>query len=144
VQRSSLHGCVTFGLFTVWYPASWRGRPAILEQDVARGLTRAHNWGECSTTQTFAPISETQQPGRFGLVGSTPHDLRHTAASLAVSAGANIKALQRLLGHASASMTLDIYSALFDSDLDAVAERLGMAAEDSLRTRSAKGVNFVG
>jgi integrase len=36
-----------------------------------------------------------------------------------------VKALQRLLGHASASMTLDVYSALFDSDLDAVAERLG-------------------
>ena len=56
---------------------------------------------------------------------------------LAVSAGANVKALQRLLGHASASMTLDVYSALFDSDLDAVAERLGKAAEDWLRTRSA-------
>jgi hypothetical protein len=31
-------------------------------------------------------------------------------------------------------MTLDVYSALFDADLDAVAERLGKAAEDSLRT----------
>jgi integrase len=61
----------------------------------------------------------------IGLDGFTPHDLRHTTASLAVSAGANVKALQRLLGHASASMTLDVYSALFDSDLDAVAERLG-------------------
>jgi integrase len=74
----------------------------------------------------------------IGLDGFTPHDLRHTTASLAVSAGANVKALQRLLGHASASMTLDVYSALFDSDLDAVAERLGKAAEDWLRTRSAK------
>lgn len=27
----------------------------------------------------------------------TPHDLRHTAASLAISAGANVKALQRML-----------------------------------------------
>ncbi len=35
----------------------------------------------------------------------TPHDLRHTAASLAVSAGANVKAVQRMLGHAKASMT---------------------------------------
>ncbi len=35
------------------------------------------------------------------------HDLRHTAASLAVSAGANVKAVQRMLGHAKASMTLD-------------------------------------
>jgi integrase len=32
----------------------------------------------------------------------SPHDLRHTAASLAVSSGANVKAVQRMLGHASA------------------------------------------
>ena len=56
--------------------------------------------------------------------GLTPHELRHTAASLAVSAGANVKAVQRMLGHASAAMTLDRYADLFDDDLDAVAERL--------------------
>lgn len=57
----------------------------------------------------------------------SPHDLPHTAASLAVSAGANVKALQRMLGHASASMTLDTYADLFDEDLDDVAERLDCA-----------------
>lgn len=39
---------------------------------------------------------------RSGVPRVTPHDLRHTAASLAVSAGANVKAVQRMLGHASA------------------------------------------
>ena len=43
-----------------------------------------------------------------GIDGLTPHDLRHTAASLAISAGANVKAVQRMLGHASPSMTLDV------------------------------------
>ncbi|WP_420898865.1 tyrosine-type recombinase/integrase [Cryobacterium glaciale] len=38
----------------------------------------------------------------------TPHDLRHTAASLAVSVGANVKAVRRMLGHSSAAMTLDV------------------------------------
>ena len=52
------------------------------------------------------------------------HDLRHTAASLAVSAGANVKAVQRMLGHSTASQTLDRYSHLFTSDLEALAERL--------------------
>jgi len=56
--------------------------------------------------------------------GLTPHELRHTAASLAVSAGANVKAVQRMLGHAKASMTLDVYADLFDDDLEAVADRL--------------------
>lgn len=48
----------------------------------------------------------------------TVHDLRHTAASLMVSAGANVKAVQRQLGHRSAAMTLDTYADLFDDDLD--------------------------
>lgn len=52
----------------------------------------------------------------------TPHDLRHTAASLAVSAGANVKAVQKMLGHASAAMTLDVYADLFDKDAEAVAD----------------------
>ena len=52
----------------------------------------------------------------------TAHALRHTAASLAISAGANPKVVQRMLGHASAAMTLDVYADLFESDLDAVAE----------------------
>ncbi len=54
----------------------------------------------------------------------TAHDLRHTAASLAVASGANVKAIQRMLGHASAAMTLDVYADLFDDDLDAVARKL--------------------
>jgi integrase len=36
------------------------------------------------------------------------HDLRATAASLMISSGANIKAVQRQLGHTSAAMTLDL------------------------------------
>jgi integrase len=50
----------------------------------------------------------------------TLHDLRHTAASLTISAGAHVKAVQRMLGHASAAMTLDTYADLFDTDLDTV------------------------
>ena len=52
----------------------------------------------------------------------TPHALRHTAASLAISAGANPKVVQRMLGHANATMTMDVYADLFECDLDAVAE----------------------
>ena len=64
-----------------------------------------------------------------GLGELTPHELRHSAASLAVAAGANVKAVQRMLGHASAAMTLDVYSGLFDDDLDAVADRLDAASQ---------------
>lgn len=54
----------------------------------------------------------------------TIHDLRHTCASLLVHAGANVKAVQRQLGHKSAAMTLDVYADLFDDDLDAVGEAM--------------------
>lgn len=64
----------------------------------------------------------------IGLAGLTPHELRHTAASLAVAEGANVKAVQRMLGHTSAAMTLDVYANLFEDDLDQVADRLDRAA----------------
>lgn len=62
----------------------------------------------------------------------TPHDLRHTAASLAISAGANPKSVQRMLGHASAAMTLDTYADLFEDDLDAVSERLNAVRAETV------------
>jgi integrase len=56
------------------------------------------------------------------------HELRHTAASLAIQAGANIKALQNMLGHESAGLTLDRYGHLYGSDVEAV----GVAINDLL------------
>lgn len=61
---------------------------------------------------------------RAGVESITPHDLRHTCANLAVSAGANVLALARMLGHKDPSMTLRVYADLFDSDLDALADTM--------------------
>ena len=63
----------------------------------------------------------------------TAHALRHTAASLAISAGANVKVVQRMLGHSSAAMTLDVYADLFDTDLDAVAKRMDLGWQPASR-----------
>ncbi|HEX2893654.1 MAG TPA: site-specific integrase [Marmoricola sp.] len=94
---------------------------------------RNHNF----RARVFTPAAKA-----IGVPHLTPHDLRHTAASLAVQAGANVKAVQRMLGHASAAMTLDVYAGLFGDDLDAVADRLDEAAAkaraDYLRTRAAE------
>jgi hypothetical protein len=46
------------------------------------------------------------------------------SASLSISAGVNVLALQRMLGHTSAKVALDSYADLFDDDLDAVAVTL--------------------
>jgi integrase len=74
---------------------------------------------------------------RVGLKGLRPHDLRHTAASLAIASGADVQVVQQMLGHASAAMTLDIYAGLFQDRLDDVAERLHDAATRA-RTASVK------
>ncbi len=68
-----------------------------------------------------------------GIDGVRLHDLRHTCASLAISEGANVKVVQKLLGHKSAVLTLDKYGHLFPDDLDAVADAFDTAA-DALRT----------
>lgn len=49
------------------------------------------------------------------------HDLRHSAASIAISCGANIKVVQRMLGHEKASVTLDVYGHMYTDDLEQVA-----------------------
>jgi len=66
---------------------------------------------------------------KVGLTGLTPHELRHTAASLAIATGANVKTVQRMLGHASAAMTLDRYGRLMDADLDVVAQKMSEVRE---------------
>src|SRR5664279_4540135 len=72
-----------------------------------------------------------------GLPRITPHALRHTAASLAIAAGVNVKVVQTMLGHKSATMTLDLYEHLFADQLDEVADAMdsARAAADFLRTR---------
>lgn len=59
----------------------------------------------------------------------TPHDLRHTSASIAVSLGASVLVIQRMLGYSSVAMTLDVYADLFDSDLDDICGRVDSAVE---------------
>jgi integrase len=89
--------------------ADLRGRPLITP------TAQPHSWYNRALASAELP-------------GMTIHDLRHTAASLAIAAGANVKAVQKMLGHASAAMTLDVYADLFDDDLDSVATRLDQAA----------------
>ncbi len=44
------------------------------------------------------------------------HDTRHTFASLLIQQAANVKYIQQQLGHSSISITLDVYSHLFEGD----------------------------
>lgn len=63
-----------------------------------------------------------------GPAGFHPHELRHTAASLAIASGADVKLVQQMLGHKTATMTLDLYGHLFPDRLNDVADRMDAAA----------------
>jgi integrase len=68
----------------------------------------------------------------LGGLGITPHKLRHTAASLAIAAGADVKVVQLMLGHKSAAMTLDVYGHLWPDRLDEVADALDIGRAAAL------------
>jgi integrase len=71
-----------------------------------------------------------------GLEDVTPNTLRHTAASFAISTGANVYDVQRMLGHAKASMTLDVYGELFEERHERFVEAYGEAIEASRSSTS--------
>ncbi|MDN5688752.1 MAG: site-specific integrase [Brachybacterium sp.] len=98
-----------------------RSRGSDVFQTPAGGVLRSGNW----TARVLRPAVEDVNAPKDGggeredviPPGLRIHDLRHTAASVAIRAGANVKALQRMLGHESATMTLDVYAGLWDDDL---------------------------
>ena len=64
-----------------------------------------------------------------GLDGLTPHDLRRTFGSLARLAGADLKYIQKAMGHSAITVTAKIYAHLFDSELDQVSDALDALTE---------------
>jgi len=61
----------------------------------------------------------------IGVPSLRVHDLRHTAASLWLGAGADPKVVQRVLGHAAAAMTMDLYGHMIDANLWQAAQLIG-------------------
>lgn len=95
------------------------GAELVFTTDRSAAPLRSQNW----TRRVFAPATVA-----VGVPGFRVHELRHTAASLAVSAGANVLTVARMLGHADPSVTLRVYADLFPDDLENVADRLEIAA----------------
>lgn len=106
-----------------------KGRDDLVLSSVSGNVLRVSTW----RPRVF-------NPARDGLGEDfpriTPHDLRHTAASLVVSAGGNVLALARMLGHESPKMTLETYADLFDTDLDALGDVLDSARTEALKQPS--------
>ena len=83
--------------------------------------------GGALRSQIFRRACFDEAAASIGLPSLHPHELRHTAASLAIASGADVKVIQQMLGHASAAMTLDQYGHLFGDRLDEVADAMDAA-----------------
>jgi len=88
--------------------------------------------GGVMRSQTLQRAALTRAAEQVGVCGFQPHELRHTAASLAIASGAEVKVVQQMLGHKSATMTLDLYGHLFDDRLDVVADAMDFARAAAL------------
>jgi integrase len=96
---------------------------ALAFPDTRGGPQRLHNvrrrWWSQAVADSGVPA------------GLNPHELRHTAASMAISTGASIKAVQKMLGHKSATLTLDRYGHLYPDELQGVADRLDLLHDEA-------------
>lgn len=81
----------------------------------------------------------------LGITNFVTYELRHTAASIAIAAGADVKTVQLMLGHASAVETLNTYGHLWEEGLSAIPgameahmakERARIANSSSLKEES--------
>lgn len=91
------------------------GRAGLVFPDSTGNVIRPRNWRIRVLDKAVAAT---------GLGPFTPHDLRHTAVSIAVSAGANIRVIAEMVGHKDPSVTLNEYAELFSNDLDALSSTL--------------------
>ena len=64
-----------------------------------------------------------------------PHDMRHTAISLWIAAGADVKQVSAFAGHESVSFTLDRYGHLLPTSHDAFLAKLNAASDSSAKFR---------
>ncbi len=77
--------------------------------------------------------------------GRRPHDLRHTAASLWIAAGVDIKTIASWLGHSSTKLTLDTYGHLMGTDADRAAiERVNRTFTSHPRPKAGPGLDTRG
>ena len=94
--------------------ATWVDNDFIFANDTGGPL----DWREVSRRH-FLPLFK-----RIGRPDLRPYDLRHSCATLLLDGGENAKVVAERLGHASVSLTLDVYSHVLPSMQARSAERL--------------------
>ena len=79
--------------------------------------SRGTNLSSRSIQQILKRVSEDNDNSMVKLPHVSPHTLRHTACTNMIKSGMNVKAVQSVMGHSSAEITLDIYTHLSQEQL---------------------------
>lgn len=119
VFRSKVGGPVWPNTFraSVWLPACRRASAALWKTQVDRKRAELTASGVRGAELERLVDRFGKDLGDKSLVGIRFHDLRHFTASALIAGGQSVKAVQAVLGHSSAAMTLDVYAGLWpDSD----------------------------
>jgi integrase len=111
-------------------PRSDRAGSDLIFTDPEGGPIRRSNWRR----RFWQPAVEVAELDP----APTPHDLRHTAAAVAIAEGAHPKAIQARLGHGSIRTTLDLYGGLFPSLDVELADRLDAVRARAVESRAAQ------
>jgi len=111
-----------------------RAPKALMFPSETGRMIDAHNW----RARVFQPAS-----ARAGVNhGLGPNDLRHTAVAWAISLGADVYSVQRMVGHAKPSITLDTYGYMWDGSQQQLAERMDAAIRAEGEATEAQVVNL--
>lgn len=99
----------------------------ILAADLLRTGRRGADLAFGATAASpFCPITLTRHADRVwkaaGLKRITPHECRHSFASIAIAAGVNIGTVSAALGHASVTITWERYHHLMPGTMDQAAD----------------------
>ncbi|WP_165772518.1 tyrosine-type recombinase/integrase [Tepidiforma thermophila] len=138
------------GEYRIQEPKTASSRRAVALGELARSALRAHRqrqleerpragpaWHDldlvfCREDGYYlnpkAPLDWLERTlARAGLRKVRFHDLRHTAATLAIASGVDVRTTGALLGHVSAKMTLDTYGHALPGAAEAAAQAIDAA-----------------
>jgi integrase len=105
-------------------PGRLSGQPAITSPNGS--VLGLENWKRSTRWRSVI--------GEIGRPTLRVHDPRHTYAAPARRAGADLRLLQKTMGHASITVTAHIYADLYDDELDDIAAALD-ALDDTHKDR---------